>query len=322
MCSNQTAVAQVWPFLANEPPVLVDWLPWNHVFGGSFCFNLTLFHGGTFFVDDGKPSPRLIGRTVTNLREISPTMYLNVPLGYDMLLPPLECDTALRDHILLATQRAVRCCRSLATHTLAAPGRSRVPVARREGADDLSVGCHRNSASGHRGPLCQQPALPLGRPASAGLRDQDAAQQRSAGTSRPRSQRNTRLLAARRFDARGIRRGWLLSDWRHGTTGRSQCSGVRDRIRRSHRQGFQAGLRVSGSTPVCSASGRLPPDAGYPGDPPSITRDDRAEIRLLLIVPSEQGCRYLCSIFPRTCHSIRSWPIQGSGNAWQQHLRQ
>jgi feruloyl-CoA synthase len=109
MCSNQTAIAQVWPFLADEPPVLMDWLPWNHVFGGSFCFNLTLFHGGTFFLDDGKPSPRLIGRTVTNLREISPTMYLNVPLGYDMLLPHLERDAALRDRFFCSST----CCSTL-----------------------------------------------------------------------------------------------------------------------------------------------------------------------------------------------------------------
>ena len=96
MCSNQAAVAQVWPFLASKPPVLVDWLPWNHVFGGSFCFNLTLFHGGTLYIDDGAPSARMIGHTVANLGEISPTLYLNVPLGYDLLLPHLERNPVLR----------------------------------------------------------------------------------------------------------------------------------------------------------------------------------------------------------------------------------
>jgi feruloyl-CoA synthase len=96
MCSNQTALAQVWPFLVEKPPVLVDWLPWSHCFGGSFCFNLVLFHGGTLYIDNGKPSTRLISETVANLREISPTLYFNVPLGYDMLLPHLERDAALR----------------------------------------------------------------------------------------------------------------------------------------------------------------------------------------------------------------------------------
>src|SRR5262249_25972576 len=84
VCANQTALAQVWPFLVRRPPVLVDWLPWNHVFGGSFCFNLILFHGGTLYIDDGKPTPRLIARSVANLRAVSPTIYFNVPLGYDM----------------------------------------------------------------------------------------------------------------------------------------------------------------------------------------------------------------------------------------------
>jgi feruloyl-CoA synthase len=96
LCSNQQAIYQLWPFLSEEPPVLVDWLPWNHTFGGSFCLNLVLRHGGTMYIDDGKPAPHLIGKTLANLREISPTVYFNVPRGYDMLLPHLEKDEALR----------------------------------------------------------------------------------------------------------------------------------------------------------------------------------------------------------------------------------
>ena len=97
MCANQMSMAQVWPFLTDKPPVLVDWLPWNHVFGGSLCFNMALFHGGTLFIDDGKPAAQLIARTVANLHEVSPTIYLNVPLGYQMLLPHLENDATLRE---------------------------------------------------------------------------------------------------------------------------------------------------------------------------------------------------------------------------------
>ncbi|MEA2834534.1 MAG: feruloyl-CoA synthase [Methylobacteriaceae bacterium] len=96
LCSNQQAIYQIWPFLSLKPPVLVDWLPWNHTFGGSFCLNLVLRHGGTMYVDDGKPAPHLIAKTIANLREISPTLYFNVPRGYDMLLPHLENDEALR----------------------------------------------------------------------------------------------------------------------------------------------------------------------------------------------------------------------------------
>jgi feruloyl-CoA synthase len=96
LCSNQQAIYQLWPFVSEKPPVLVDWLPWNHTFGGSFCLNLVLRHGGTMYIDDGKPAPQLIAKTLANLREISPTVYFNVPRGFDMLLPHLEKDEALR----------------------------------------------------------------------------------------------------------------------------------------------------------------------------------------------------------------------------------
>ena len=96
LCSNQQMAAQVWPFLEDRPPVLVDWLPWNHTFGGNFCFNMTLRNGGTLHVDSGKPMPGLVETTARNLKEIPPTAYFNVPRGYDLLLPFLEQDAALR----------------------------------------------------------------------------------------------------------------------------------------------------------------------------------------------------------------------------------
>jgi feruloyl-CoA synthase len=98
LCSNQQAIAQLWPFLSEKPPVIVDWLPWNHTFGGNFCFNAMLRHGGTLYIDEGKPTPQLIAKSVVNLREISPTVYFNVPRGFDMLLPHLEQDEALRSN--------------------------------------------------------------------------------------------------------------------------------------------------------------------------------------------------------------------------------
>ncbi|OAN52868.1 feruloyl-CoA synthase [Paramagnetospirillum marisnigri] len=96
MCSNQQAIRQCWPFLADSHPVLVDWLPWNHTFGGNHNFNMVMRHGGTLYIDEGKPMPGLVEKTVANLREISPTLYFNVPRGYDMLIPLLESDEALR----------------------------------------------------------------------------------------------------------------------------------------------------------------------------------------------------------------------------------
>ena len=95
MCSNQESYALAWPFLAERPPVLLDWLPWNHTFGGNSDFNMVLRHGGTLYIDDGKPVPGLIERTVANLREVSPTLYLNVPRGFAMLLDHLEGDREL-----------------------------------------------------------------------------------------------------------------------------------------------------------------------------------------------------------------------------------
>jgi len=96
LCSNQQSWAQVWPFLEDRAQTIVDWLPWNHTFGGNACFNMILRNGGTLYIDGGKPAPGLIETTAKNLREISPTMYFNVPRGFDLLMPMLEQDAALR----------------------------------------------------------------------------------------------------------------------------------------------------------------------------------------------------------------------------------
>lgn len=95
LCANQQMSVQVWPFVAEEPPVLVDWMPWNHTFGGNFDFNLVLRNGGTLYIDEGKPVPGLIEHTVANLRDAPPTIFLNVPRGFAALLPFLEGDDDL-----------------------------------------------------------------------------------------------------------------------------------------------------------------------------------------------------------------------------------
>jgi feruloyl-CoA synthase len=96
LCANQQMMAQAWPFVEERPPVVVDWLPWNHTFGGNHNFNMVLRNGGTLYVDGGKPVPGLIEITARNLAEVAPTMYFNVPRGFDLLLPFLEKDDALR----------------------------------------------------------------------------------------------------------------------------------------------------------------------------------------------------------------------------------
>ncbi len=96
LCANQAALAAGWPFLADRPPVIVDWLPWSHTFGANHNGNLVLVHGGTLYIDAGKPAPGAFDETLTNLREISPTIYFNVPRGFDILVGHLETDAALR----------------------------------------------------------------------------------------------------------------------------------------------------------------------------------------------------------------------------------
>ena len=95
LCSNQQAIVQLWPFLRDRSPVIVDWLPWSHTFGGNHNFNMILFNGGTLYIDGGKPAPGLFDATVENLREIPATMYFNVPAGYSQLVPRLQNDAGL-----------------------------------------------------------------------------------------------------------------------------------------------------------------------------------------------------------------------------------
>lgn len=97
LCSNQQALAQAWPFVEERPPVIVDWLPWSHTFGGNHNFNLALRNGGTLYIDGGKPAPGLIETTVRNLREVPSTLHFNVPRGFEMLIPYLEGDRELRE---------------------------------------------------------------------------------------------------------------------------------------------------------------------------------------------------------------------------------
>ncbi|HEX6255527.1 MAG TPA: feruloyl-CoA synthase [Euzebyales bacterium] len=95
LCANMQQLRQVWPFLEDTPPVLLDWMPWNHTFGGNHDTNMVLRFGGSLYIDDGRPTPDRIGRTVRNLRSVHPTIALNVPAGYGALLPFLESDDGL-----------------------------------------------------------------------------------------------------------------------------------------------------------------------------------------------------------------------------------
>ncbi len=97
LCSNQQMICQVFRFLQDEPPVIVDWMPWNHTFGGNHDIGVTLYNGGTFYIDDGKAGTPAFSETIRNLREISTTAYFGVPRAYEDLLTPLRSDSKLRE---------------------------------------------------------------------------------------------------------------------------------------------------------------------------------------------------------------------------------
>ena len=103
-CANQQQMTQSMPVLTEEPLVLVDWLPWNHTFGGNHNFGMVLYHGGTLYIDDGKPTPALVGETLRNLREVAPTVYFNVPTGFEAIAnamkEPTDEGRALRKNFL------------------------------------------------------------------------------------------------------------------------------------------------------------------------------------------------------------------------------
>jgi feruloyl-CoA synthase len=97
LCSNQEMIRSVMPFLADEPPVLCDWLPWNHTAGGNHNFGIVLYNGGTFYIDEGRPTPGAFETTVRNLRDVAATAHFTVPRTYEMLLPYLRADAVLRE---------------------------------------------------------------------------------------------------------------------------------------------------------------------------------------------------------------------------------
>jgi feruloyl-CoA synthase len=96
LLSNQAMLAAGFAFVADEPPVVVDWLPWSHTFGSNHNFNMVLVNGGSLYIDDGNPTPAGAPKTARNLRDIAPTIYFNVPKGYEALIPHFRADTELR----------------------------------------------------------------------------------------------------------------------------------------------------------------------------------------------------------------------------------
>lgn len=132
---NQQQSLAIWRFPAWRPPVLLDWLPWNHTFGGNYNFHLVLANGGTLYIDGGKPLPGAFDTTLANLREVSPTMYFNVPRGFELLVPALEQDRALRQHFFSRCSFICYAGAALPQHLWD----RLLALARQEGRDDLVI---------------------------------------------------------------------------------------------------------------------------------------------------------------------------------------
>ena len=120
LCSNQAMILSSFPYFADEPPILLDWSPWNHTAGGNHNVGLVLYNGGSFYIDDGKPMPGGIEATVRNLREVAPNWYFNVPKGYDALIPHLRADRALRERFFSNVKILFAAGAGLAQHQLKA----------------------------------------------------------------------------------------------------------------------------------------------------------------------------------------------------------
>lgn len=117
LCSNMEMVLDCYAYMKDEPPVVVDWAPWNHVASGNKVFNMTIYAGGTFYIDAGKPAPHLIGETIRNLREVSPNWYFNVPAGYEMLVEAMKSDRALTESFFRDLKMMMYAGAAMAEHT-------------------------------------------------------------------------------------------------------------------------------------------------------------------------------------------------------------
>lgn len=117
LCSNMAMVRDCFAFMQDEPPVVCDWAPWNHTASGNKVFNMALFNGGTYYIDEGKPTPKGIAETIRNLREVSPTWYFNVPAGFEALVHAMERDDVLRTSFFRDLKLLMYAGAGLAAHT-------------------------------------------------------------------------------------------------------------------------------------------------------------------------------------------------------------
>lgn len=161
--SNQIMIRDTLAFLKDEPPVMVDWLPWNHTAGGNHNFGIALFNGGSLYIDDGNPTPIGIHKTVHNLLDIAPTLYFNVPKGYEMLVDHLRTNKALRERFFSRVKILQYAGASLADHVFKALEELAVETV---GEKIMIVTGY---GSTETGPFLSTTVWPVGRPGEIGL---------------------------------------------------------------------------------------------------------------------------------------------------------
>ena len=239
LCSNQEMIRSVLAFLGDAPPVLCDWLPWNHTAGGNHNFGLVLYNGGTLYIDEGKPAPAQFAATLRNLREVPCTAHFEVPRFYEMLMPHLRSDAVLRDTFFrdlkllfyAAAGLGQRFWDELREVSLEACGEELL-IMTGFGVDrDRAVRIH--DRPGRR--VRRHGRLPRAR-----ARGEARAGRLEARSARARPQHHARLLARPGSDGRRIRRRRLLPARRRDAVRRSGRSGPRLDLRRPAGGGLQA----------------------------------------------------------------------------------
>ena len=263
--SNQQMILETLPLLGEEPPILVDWLPWHHTFGGNHNLGLTLYNGGTLYLDEGRPMPGAFEESVRNLREIAPTTYFNVPKGYEELVKALGRDRALAQRFFSRLRILFYAAAALPQHVADELQRIAVDTCGERVLLVTGLGRHRNRPHGDLPPVEERPRL-RHRLARAGSRGEARPRGREAGGAGARAERDPRLLARPRADARGLRRRRLLRHGRQRAARRSErhrpgasCSTVGSRKTSSSRPApgstsVRSGPRSSPTSPPACAT--------------------------------------------------------------------
>ena len=213
LCSNQAMTHAPLRFLAEEPPILLDWLPWNHTFGGNYTFNIALYNGGSLYIDEGKPLPGAIEATVRNLRDVAPTIYFNVPKGFEMLVPYLRAEPSLREKFFSQLKVMFYAGASLPQHV-----RSQLEELAAETTGERliflsSLRLDRDCAVRAVLQLGFRARRQYG-PAASGRDPETRPRRRQARSPAQRPHHHARLLAGAGADASSVRRGRLLQNRR------------------------------------------------------------------------------------------------------------